>query len=109
MRKSFFSAIALAVIALASFPAAAFGGKKSITGHIQIYGNAPFTFVGFITESGEKYSLDIAPEAEFTIQDIKNEQGNRLKLTGFVNEKELLGFQTLDDGRFVVMKYKILK
>ncbi len=106
MKKSIFITLILAMLLSAS--AFAFGNKKTITGHIQIYGSAPMTFVGFITDEGKKYSLDIAPNADFTIQDIKQNQGKLLKLTGVVNEKELIGFQTLDDGRFVVNKFKVL-
>lgn len=84
-------------------------GKKTIIGHIEIYGNAPFTFIGFITNDGEKYTLDIDSDADFTIQDITKHQGEYLKLTGIVNEKELMGFQTLKNGRFVVSKFKVLK
>ena len=104
MKKTFF-AIVLMVAGLAAF---AFG-KKTITGHIQIYGNAPFTFVGFVTDEGEKYSLDIDPKADFTIKDIQAHQGEPLKLTGVVNEKELMGFQTLKNGRFVVSKFKVME
>lgn len=102
--------IALATIFVLGVSAFAFSfGKKSITGTIQIYGSAPMTFVGFETTKGEKYSLDIAPDAKFTINDIKELQGEPLKLTGVINKKELMGFQTLKDGRFVVYKYKVLK
>jgi len=97
------------LITLFMFFSVAFAcSSKSIIGHIQIYGNAPFTFVGFITESGEKYSLDVDSSADFSIKDIKKNQGKRLKLTGSINEKELQGFQTLKNGRFIVKKYKIL-
>lgn len=84
-------------------------GKKTITGHIQIYGNAPFTFVGFITDNGEEYSLDIDPKANFTIRDINEKQGKVLKLTGIINDKELMGFQTLKNGRFMVIKFKTIE
>lgn len=105
MKKSIFAVIFL--VAMTSI--FAWGGKKTITGHIQIYGNAPFTFVGFVTDDGEEYSLDIDSKADFTIKDIKTHQGELLKLTGVVNEKELMGFQTLKDGRFIVSKFKVEK
>ncbi|MBR4629731.1 MAG: hypothetical protein IKO57_04740 [Treponema sp.] len=104
MKKTFLI-VALMIAGLAAF---AFG-KKTITGHIKIYGNEPFTFVGFVTDDGEKYSLDIDPKADFTIQDIQAHQGEPLKLTGIVNDKELIGFQTLKNGRFVVSKFKVIE
>ncbi len=104
MKKS----ILALLILIAGFGAFAFG-KKSIKGHIKIYGNSPFTFVGFVTEDGEKYSLDIDPKADFTLKDIQQHQGETLKLTGIVNDKELIGFQTLKDGRFVVSKFKVVE
>lgn len=104
MKKTFL----IAVLMVAGLAAFAFG-KKSIKGHIQIYGNEPFTFVGFITENDEEYSLDIDPKAEFTIKDIQKLQGKPLKLTGVVNDKELIGFQTLKNGRFVVSKFKVVE
>ena len=105
MRKFVF-ALALAV---AIFPAGAFGGKKNVVGYIQMYGNEPFTFVGFVTENGKKYSLDIAPDAKFSMHDIIENQGKKLRLTGYANEKELIGFQTLENGRFVVTKFKAVE
>lgn len=101
MRKILVAA-ALLLAAAAAFAAS----KKTVTGHIQIYGSAPHTFVGFVTTDGKQYSLDIDPNAKFSIQDITEHQGEQLKLTGVVNEKELIGFQTLRDGRFIVSKFK---
>lgn len=101
MRKVLVAA-ALLLAAAAAFAA----GKRTITGRIQIYGNAPHTFVGFVTTDGKQFSLDIDPAAKFSIQDITEHQGEQLKLTGVVNEKELIGFQTLRDGRFIVSKFK---
>lgn len=107
MMKKF---LTIAVVLLVGASAFAFSfGKKSITGTIQIYGSAPMTFVGFVTDKGEKYSLDIDAGANFTIKDITAHQGEPLKLTGVINKKELFGFQTLENGRFVVSKYKVLK
>ncbi len=97
--------VSVALVLLLAGAAFAFG-KKTITGYIQIYGNAPHTFVGFVTEDGKQYSLDIDSSAKFTINDISSHQGEMLKLTGVVNDKELIGFQTLRDGRFVVSKFK---
>ncbi|WP_191013460.1 hypothetical protein [Treponema zioleckii] len=105
MRKSIFAIFIVATIACTSI--FAIGGKKNVYGHIEIYGSAPMTFVGFVTEEGEKYSIDIAPDANFTIDDFTKYQGKRLKLTGIVNSKELWGFQTLENGRFVVSKFKV--
>ena len=62
--------------------------------------------MGFVTNDGKQFSLDIDPAAKFSIQDITEHQGEQLKLTGVVNEKELIGFQTLRDGRFIVSKFK---
>lgn len=106
MRKSFF--LTLIFTFIFSISAFAFG-KKNIAGYIQVYGNAPLTFIGFTTDEGEEYSIDIDSKADFTIDDIKIHQGKYLKLTGIVNEKELLGFQTLKDGRFIVSKFKIIE
>lgn len=100
--------ISIALVLFLAACAFAFG-KKTISGHIRIYGSTPMTFVGFVTDTGEEYSLDIDPKADFTIEDINALQGRHLKLTGVVNEKELIGFQTLKDGRFMVSKYKVSK
>ena len=104
-KTSFVAALLALVVACGAF---AFG-KTAVVGRIKIYGSAPMTFVGFVAETGEQYSLDIAPNAKFSLQELCEHQGEPLRLTGVVNKKELFGFQTLADGRFVVSKYKVLK
>ncbi len=99
-------AVFATLFAIAISAVAAFSWKKTITGYIQIYGSAPHTFVGFITDDGKQYSLDIDSDAKFSMNDISAHQGEQLKLTGIINQKELIGFQTLRDGRFVVSKFK---
>ena len=107
MRKTILFVAAVMISAAAyAFP---FFGKKSITGYIQIYGSEPHTFVGFVTDKGKNYTLDVAHDAPFTIRDITEKQGKMLTLKGVVNSKELPGFKTLKDGRFVVSKFTVVE
>lgn len=72
----------------------------TITGLVHIYGNAPFTYVGFVTDNGKEYSIDISEDSEVTLEYLQSMQGYVLELTGKVEKKS--GFQDLKDGRFLV-------
>lgn len=75
--------------------------NNTITGLVHIYGNAPFTYVGFVTDDGKEYAVDISKDSEVTVEYLKSMQGTKLELTGKIEKPS--GFNDLHDGRFVVV------
>lgn len=75
--------------------------NETITGLVHIYGNAPFTYVGFVTDDGKEYAVDISEGSEVTVEYLKSMQGTKLELTGKIEKP--IGFNDLHDGRFVVV------
>lgn len=73
----------------------------TITGLVHIYGNSPFTYVGFVTDDGKEYAVDISKGSEVTVEYLKNMQGVKLELTGKIEKP--IGFNDLKNGRFVVV------
>ena len=107
MRKFLFGTIIL----LSVFSAFPFGGKapKSVTGHINFYGNAPFEYPGIKTADGYLYAVQTEKDSGVSIEKIKETQGKLVELTGHVEKKEKLSIFSLRDGIFVVQDFKILE
>lgn len=79
----------------------------SIAGYVKLYGNEPFTFLGFTSDSGEKYSL-IADEN--ILQEVRKAQGKKIVIKGYKktvedNEKTF-NLNTLKDGTFTVIEWE---
>lgn len=89
----------------------AYSPKMKITGLVHIYGSAPFTYVGFVTDEGKQYSLMVEDKSDITLDQLSALQGVHLELTGkIIARKEgVEGFQELKDGRFIVTKVDTLK
>lgn len=102
----------LLIVLCAALSLTAFSPKMKITGHVHIYGNAPHTFVGFVTDEGRQYSLVVAQGSDFSAEQLSDLQGTHLELTGkIIKNTDASGgaFQILKDGRFVVESYSKVK
>src|SRR5574344_1895780 len=99
MKKKIFF-LALSVFTL-SFVFSMSKKNVTLTGLVNIYGNSPFTYVGFVTDAGKEYAIDISEESEVTLEYLQKMQGTKLELTGKIEKKS--GFNDLKDGRFIVI------
>ncbi|MCR5188111.1 MAG: hypothetical protein K6C97_04185 [Treponema sp.] len=112
MKRSILSLILLcsaAILFAYSKPAKA----KSLTlsGHIQVYGNEPFTFIGLVTDDGKEYSLQAENEV---LSELRKSQGYKIEITGFLEAKEkssdgsVIAPNTLKDGIITLSEWKFI-
>src|SRR5574344_1197953 len=102
MKKVFIS-LFISLVAVAAIYT--FSPKQKITGLVHIYGSAPHTYVGFVTDEGKEYSLQVAEKSNGTLKQLSDLQGVHLELTGVMrkySKNEIKGFMELKDGLFIV-------
>ena len=83
----------------------AYSPKMTVSGLVHIYGSAPHTYVGFVTDEGKEYSLQVAEKSNVTLKQLSDLQGVHLELTGVMrkySKNEIKGFMELKDGLFIV-------
>lgn len=75
------------------------------TGGIKVYGNEPFTFIGFSCDDGELYTLI---GSDKLISELSNNQGYHLEIKGYVEKPNETDRQMnkLKNGYLVVEKWK---
>lgn len=83
----------------------------TITGQVSLYGNIPFTFTGFETTDGHRYTLvtDDKKSGSVTREKLISLQGQLLTLHGRINppgRAQKAGITLLKDGEFVVYSYE---
>ena len=100
----------LSLFALLSIQIFGFGRKapQIVVGHIKYFGNTPFEFAGFETVDGYIYTLNVAENLSFTIEELCTEQGNMLELTGEIDKSQKNSLNVLKDGIFIVDSWKRL-
>ena len=79
------------------------------TGFVKIYGNEPFTFVGFKTQDGEEYRL-LADDDVLSL--FRQKQGFLIRITGKIeeqNDENTFHFQNLKDGAFKVESWDVIE
>ena len=79
------------------------------TGFVKIYGNEPFTFVGFRTQDGEEYRL-LADDDVLSL--FRQKQGFLIRITGKIeeqNDENTFHFQNLKDGVFKVESWEVIE
>ena len=100
---------------LSLFNAFSFSKAEKITagevkrGYIKIFGNEPFTNVGFKTPDGEEYTL-LADKDVLSI--LREKQGFLLEISGQVrkdNEEKTFHFQMLKDGFFELESWEVIE
>lgn len=75
------------------------------TGGVRVYGNEPFTFIGFACDNGEVYTLKASEEL---LTELRKNQGKHLEIKGYVENPEAADKQMnkLKDGYLIVEKWK---
>jgi hypothetical protein len=109
MKKVFIS-LFISLVAVAAI--CAFSPKQKITGLVHIYGSEPHTYVGFVTDEGKQYSLEVAKDSDVTLQQLQAMQGIHLELAGQLKKKtkgSAPGFMELKDGTFFVQTASEIK
>ena len=109
MKKAISILLIAAVAATALF---AYSQKMKISGLVHIYGSEPHTFVGFVTDDGKQYSLEVTDKSEVTLKQLQAMQGIHLELAGQLKKKakgSIPGFMELKDGTFFVQTASELK
>jgi hypothetical protein len=84
---------------------AAYSPRMTVTGLVHIYGSAPHTYVGLVTDEGKEYSLQVAEKSSVTLKQLSDLQGVHLELAGVMRKykhTEIKGFMELKDGLFIV-------
>jgi hypothetical protein len=113
MRKSFFAVFAVCAAAVL-FCSFARRPSDTVTGYVHMYGNMPFSFPGFETEGGNRYTLvlDEKKSGTLTLKELQSLQGKRVELSGVIHtgsKADKAGINRLKDGEFVVYSYRILE
>lgn len=107
--KLLFTTFALILAGVAGF---SYGGTapepETVIGHIKFFGNAPVEFPGLETDDGKLYTIQVAEGAKFTLKDITAAQGNKIELTGIIDDSQKIGLNVLKDGVIVVTAWKKL-
>lgn len=85
----------------------------TVTGYVHMYGNAPFSFPGFETEDGKRYTLvlDEKKSGTLTLKELESLQGQRVELRGVIrtgSDAVEEGINRLRDGEFVVYSYRVI-
>src|SRR5574344_365657 len=109
MKKVFIS-LFISLVAVAAIYT--FSPKQKITGLVHIYGSEPHTYVGFVTDEGKQYSLEVAKDSDVTLQQLQAMQGIHLELAGQLKKKtkgSAPGFMELKDGTFFVQTASEIK
>ncbi|HAH63775.1 MAG TPA: hypothetical protein DCL73_16940 [Treponema sp.] len=110
--KLFFAVCAVCTAALL-FSSFARRPANTISGYVHMYGNAPFSFPGFETDNGKRYTLvlDEKKSGTLTLEELESLQGQRVELHGAVRTESgavEAGINRLKDGEFVVYSYKVI-
>ena len=58
---------------------------RVLKGYVRVYGNEPFTFLGFRSIEGEEFSLDADNE---TLAQMRLAQGTLIELSGFIQQAD---------------------
>jgi uncharacterized lipoprotein YajG len=82
----------------------------TITGHINVYGSMPHTYLGIVTEDKKVYTVLADKDV---LSQLQKTQGKSVALTGIIisrdeNSTKML-FQTLKNGQFKLKSWKILE
>ena len=85
----------------------------TVTGHVHMYGNMPFSFPGFETDDGKRYTLvlDDKKSGTLTLRELQSLQGQLVELSGVIHtgsDVKKAGINRLHDGEFVVYAYRII-
>jgi len=110
----FFSAVCAVCAAAVLFCSFSRRPPDTVTGHVHMYGNMPFSFPGFETEDGKRYTLvlDEKKSGTLTLKEFQTLQGQLVELSGVIHtgrDAEKAGINRLHDGEFVVYSYRIIK
>ena len=108
MKKIASIGLILLTAMLSSFSMSKNNNYFSEEGVISSFGNEPFSFPGFVTENGKKYSIKAD---EKILKELIKNHGKVILLKGILqeNEENMLSFNKLKDGTVIVKSYKILK
>lgn len=79
---------------------------KKIKGTIHSYGNMPFNYPGIVTEKGFEYAVFGDKELKDNL--LKN-QGCLIEFEGVIIPKEKEPVNSLKDGSFEVINWKVIK
>lgn len=77
-----------------------------VTGKVKVYGNEPFTFLGFVTEDNKQYKLK---GDDKLLLEIQNAQGRKIEIKGKIEKTEEGSFDELKDGALFVFEWKLVK
>ena len=111
MKKSAFFILVLSISAAwILFTSMARNKTVSVTGQINYYGNSPVETPAFKSDDGNIYLMEIEVGAKFTMEELLSHQGERLELTGIIEqEKEGLAFPLSQNGTIFISTYKRAK
>ena len=82
---------------------------KTFTGYVQIYGNEPFTSVGFVTLKHKSYGLKATDDVLLLL---RQSQAKKIEITGKLlkrTSRKFLGYNEQKDGSIIVYEWKIIE
>lgn len=78
----------------------------SVIGNVVIYGNEPFTTVGFVTKDEKQYSLLAEKEI---LKELRKTQGRKIEIKGTIEKSENGSIDEMKDGAIIVLEWKYVK
>lgn len=107
MKRTSLFAVFAAVLSLSALSLSFSSPVQNLRGVVRFYGSVPFSYPGFETEDGKRYTLEVPSTNDFTLDDLSAHTGELIELTGKKKGKRLAPY-SLPDGHIIVESYEIL-